>query len=125
VKRVLVESPYRGDGWELRSAEEQAKIYRRNQAYARACLLHSLRLGEAPFAMHLLFPQVLDDTDTAERRLGISAGLAWSHVADLIAVYEDLGVSSGMVLAVARADELGIPVVRRSGIWDEIPEEFR
>jgi hypothetical protein len=35
--------------------------------------------------------------------VGIEAGLAWATRADLIAVYEDFGVSSGMQLALVRA----------------------
>jgi hypothetical protein len=102
---VMVESPLAGN-------------VTRNVAYARACLLDSLRRGECPFAMHLLYPQVLDDTKPGERELGISSGLAWSSCADLVAVYTDLGVSKGMQRAIDAAGVRGLAVEMRSGIWD-------
>lgn len=90
MKRVIIESPYAGD-------------IDLNVAYANACLLDSLRRGEAPFASHLLYPQVLDDATTHERAQGIAAGFAWGDVADLTAVYEDFGISTGMQLGIDRA----------------------
>jgi hypothetical protein len=48
VRLVIIESPYAGDP-------------DGNLAYARAALADSLARGEAPFASHLLYPQVLDD----------------------------------------------------------------
>lgn len=90
--RVVIESPYAGD-------------IERNLRYLRACLADSLSRGEAPFASHGLYtqPGVLDDDIPAERELGIEAGLGWGTVADLIAVYTDLGISSGMRLGIDRA----------------------
>lgn len=105
MKLVMVESPLAGN-------------YARNTAYAKDCLMDSLRRGESPFAMHLLYPQVLDDTMHEEREQGIAAGLAWSAKAELVAVYVDLGISSGMHRAIVRANERGIPVENRSGVWD-------
>jgi len=73
---VIIESPYSGD-------------VVRNTEYARACLLDSLRRGEAPIASHLLHTQVLDDMRPDEREIGIEAGLAWYRVAEKCVVYED------------------------------------
>lgn len=111
---VLIESPYAGD-------------VARNERYARACLADSLARGEAPFASHLLYtqPGVLDDTDPAERRQGIQAGLAWGARADLTAVYDDLGVTEGMRQGIVRARGEGRPVeVRQLAGWDD-PEPAR
>lgn len=94
MKRVVIESPFKGE-----TAAEEAE----NVAYARACLLDSLRRGEAPFASHLLYTQVLDDALAAERELGIAAGLAFVRDADLTAVYVNRGVSSGMIRGVEAA----------------------
>lgn len=106
-RRVAVESPFKGtDG-----------NYQRNTAYARACMLDSLRRGEAPLPPHCLFPLVLDDKDPAEREMGISAGLAWSACAELVAVYRDLGVTEGMLRAIDHALEFGIRVEFREGVW--------
>lgn len=92
MKLILVESPLAGDT-EL------------NVRYARMCLHHALKNGEAPFASHLLYaqPGILDDTIPEERQLGITAGLLWGTKADLTAVYLDLGVSSGMQLGIEAA----------------------
>lgn len=67
-----------------------------NVAYARACLLDSLSRGEAPFAMHLLYPQVLDDTKPYDRAKGIAAGCALIAVCQVEAAYFDRGFSGGM-----------------------------
>ena len=105
MKRVVIESPYSADSPEG---------VERNVQYARACLLHSLQRGEAPIASHLLHPQVLEDAAPEERRQGIAAGHAWIGCAEILAVYEDLGVSEGMRLGIAMAERLGVPVeVRR------------
>jgi hypothetical protein len=109
MKRVLVESPYAGEVDD-------------NEAYARACVLDCLRRGEAPFASHLLYTQVLDDAKPTERQLGIAAGLAWGVCADLVAVYIDRGVSSGMRKGIEAATNAGIPQEERR-LPPERPED--
>ncbi|MFK3666078.1 hypothetical protein ACI2JN_12600 [Ochrobactrum teleogrylli] len=102
---VIIESPYSGD-------------VARNTEYARACLLDSLRRGEAPIASHLLHTQVLDDMRPDERELGIKAGLAWYRVAEKCVVYEDRGTSGGMIMGIRRAKQFGVPVeYRRLEAW--------
>lgn len=101
MRLVIIESPFAGD-------------VERNTAYARAALRHSLSLGEAPFASHLLYTQVLDDTKPWERNLGILAGLHWGLQADAVAVYEDLGVSEGMKQGLRRHEAQGLPVEYRT-----------
>lgn len=100
MRLVIIESPYAGD-------------VVRNTAYARAAMLDCLRRGEAPLASHLLYTQVLDDTDPAERTLGICAGHEWVPKADAVVLYVDLGISPGMDRARVLAQDLGIPVERR------------
>jgi hypothetical protein len=95
---VMIESPL---------ASPLAEGVTRNLEYARDCLRDSLRRGEAPLASHLLYPQVLDDTISAQRDQGIEAGLAWGRVADLSAVYTDLGITPGMQKGIDRAKEQG------------------
>ena len=63
---VIIESPFKGNT----PAEEAENI-----AYAKEAMRDSLYRGEAPFASHLLYPQMLDDADEDERRMGIEAGL--------------------------------------------------
>lgn len=94
MKRVVVESPLAGN-------------FRRNIRYAQLCLLDCLQRGEAPFASHLLFSQVLDDRMAGEREVGIRAGLEWASMADECAVYQDLGVAE-------RAASVGVDVVYRT-----------
>ena len=74
MRLVILESPYAGN-------------VEQNVAYARACMLDCLRSGEAPMVSHLLYTQVLDDKNAAERALGIEAGLAWGRVAEATVVY--------------------------------------
>lgn len=106
MRRVIIESPYAGD-------------VERNLRYARAAMLDCLGRGEAPYASHLLYPQVLDDTLSGDRAAGIRAGLEWGGVADLIAVYTDLGISEGMRLGIKRHEENGRYIVYRHlpGKW--------
>ncbi len=87
MKLVVIESPLAGD-------------LKRNQRYARLCLLDCFRRGEAGFAGHLLFTQVLDDKNSAARELGIKAHVAWGSVADVCAVYTDIGISDGMQIGI-------------------------
>ena len=102
--RVLVESPLNADTQEGVEA---------NLAYARDCLADCLRRGEAPFASHLLYPQVLNDRIPAERTQGIEAGLVWGQAADLTVVYTDLGISPGMQKGIERAQSEARRVVYR------------
>ena len=105
MRLVIIESPYAGD-------------VEFNLAYARRALLDSLRRGESPIASHLLYTQVLDDGVPAERKLGIEAGLAWRRVAEVSAVYADLGISSGMQYGIDLAVEAGLIIDYRTiGAW--------
>ena len=98
--RVIVESPYAGS-------------VARNVEYARRCMRDSLDRGEAPILSHLLYTQVLDDGITADRKKGIEAGLAWSEVAHLAAVYTDHGTSLGMEKAIKVHRANGTPIAYR------------
>lgn len=104
---VLVESPFAGDNL--------ADIVK-NIRYARACLHDCLMRGEYPFASHLLYTQtgVLRDNVPEERQLGIKAGLAWGRQAQKTVVYTDLGITGGMTLGIARANEAGRPIEFRT-----------
>lgn len=82
--------------------------------YAQLCVLDCLRRGEAPFASHLLYTQVLDDRELKERDIGIWSGFAWAELADVCAVYQDFGVSDGMQMGAQRAARIGVEVVYRN-----------
>lgn len=105
---VIIESPYQGD-------------VARNECYLDACLLDSLRRGEAPFASHGLYtrPGVLRDSEPGERELGIQAGFAFRNVAARTIVYTDLGISDGMRRGIEDANEQCCPIEYRKlgGEW--------
>lgn len=102
--RTTIESPL---------AASSPEGFRRNVRYAQLCMLDSLKRGEAPYASHLLYPQVFDDLDEDQRRIGMQAGHEWIKQAELVAVYIDLGVSRGMSMAEALAIKLAIPTTTR------------
>lgn len=102
---VVIESPLAGD-------------VEGNQRYLSACLLDSLKRGEAPFASHRLYPGVLDDLKPDERALGIKAGLAIAAKLDATIVYTDLGISNGMLMGIEHAQQNGRPIFYRTlGSW--------
>jgi hypothetical protein len=92
---VILESPYAGDVME-------------NIKYAQTCMKDMLKRGEAPFASHLLYTQVLDDTRANERARGIEAGFAWKPYAYKTIFYIDRGWSKGMRLALEYCHQNGI-----------------
>jgi len=106
MRRVVLESPYAGN-------------VERHVRYAREALADSLARGEAPIASHLLHTQVLDDTQPAQRQVGVRAGHAWITMADAVVVYADLGLSPGMRMGMAVAELRGVPVEHRflRGEW--------
>ncbi len=103
MKLIIIESPYAGD-------------IAMNVEYARACVRDSLNKGEAPIASHLLYTQsgILRDEIEEERNWGIKAGLAWHRVAELVAVYNSLGISLGMEHGISTAEMNGTPIEYRT-----------
>lgn len=103
---VILESPFAGD-----SAEKLT----RNREYALQALYDSLvNHYEAPFASHLLYPQILDDTVPYERLQGIEAGLCIGEHAERTVVYVDYGISDGMHYGIERAYSESRPVEYRT-----------
>ena len=113
MKKVLIESPFKG-----KTLKEEAD----NIEYAKACLLDSLNRGEAPYASHLLYPQVLDDNKPIERAKGIEAGLIWGKGALMSAIYIDRGITEGMIQGIHRAGRDGRPCYWRS-LYGKEPTE--
>ena len=101
MKRTVIESPLAGD-------------FARNLRYARLCAIDCVRRGESPYASHLFFTQFLNDASPEDRALGMRAALAWYDVADLAAVYRDLGISGGMSAGLERHRTNGIPIEYRN-----------
>ena len=109
MKTVMIESPLM-----KRVVDGLIHNMEDNLEYAKDCLSDSLARGEAPFAMYLLYTQVLDDTNLKERAQGIECGLEWLKRADVVALYVDREVSSGMKLAYKIALAYGRPVELRT-----------
>lgn len=99
-RRVILLSPFAGD-------------IAANLRYAKRAMLHAIKCGDAPIASHLLYPQVLDDSITDQRRTGISCERAWLVQTQAVVAYIDLGISPGMVETINLANLLGIPVEQR------------
>jgi len=112
IPRVIIESPFSGD-------------QKRNTRYAQRCMYDCLERFEAPYASHLLYTQVLDDTDPVDRKHGMEAGFAWVHVSDKTVVYTDYGMSGGMKQGVKIAKELGHPIEYREIGKNPIELEFK
>ena len=112
---VLLESPWRSSVIDIR---------RRNKLYAQRCLLDSVHRDEVPLAGHLLYTQILDDDDPTERRQGIELHMSWmlkfNKEKDFMAVYQDYGVSQGMLQAIFLATDIGLKIENRYiGLNDE------
>ncbi len=84
-----------------------------NLQYAILAVRDSLSRGEAPYASHLFYTQMLDDNDVYERQQGIEAGLNISRLAEQTVVYSDLGISNGMKYGIESAVSLGRSVMER------------
>jgi hypothetical protein len=108
---TIIESPYKGNNY---------IDLERNMEYLRAAIRDCLLRGEAPFASHALYtqPGVLDDTVAEERELGIQAGFTFREVADITAVYTDLGITEGMKLGIENAEKHGGSMI----IYRSLPE---
>ena len=96
---VDLESPFRGD---------EAYI-----EYARRAMFDSISRLEVPFASHLLYTQVLDDSDAYERDLGICLGKRWAKFCKASVFYLDYGWSDGMRLGRRIAKAHGRELIER------------
>lgn len=100
IIKVQVESPFSGD-------------LDRNLRYARRAMRDSLDRYEAPYLSHLLYPQVLDDSDPADREYGMACGWVYLLDSELVVFYIDYGMSEGMNRALELCEQLEIPVTFR------------
>ena len=98
AQRVFICSRYAGD------IEHNVRV-------AQALCRMAVEAGLAPFAPHLHFTQFLDDTDPAQREIGISLGLRFMEVCDVVWVYLGEGVSGGMRREIEHARRLAKPIV--------------
>jgi len=120
MKLVVIESPL--------SAPTREGI-EKNKMYAKRCVFDSLKRGEAPYASHLFFDQdgLLDDLTPHERELGMRAGFAWGKAAELVAVYADYGITTGMQqgmeLAHSRGQKVEIRYIIQKNLVTDLLEQ--
>ena len=80
----------------------------KNVAAAIRYCRYVIEKGFMPVASHLLYPRILDDSDPAERELGLLFGLALLRDCDEVRVFGP--VSAGMVGEMEEAKRLDKPV---------------
>lgn len=95
-KLIYIASPFAG--------EIEANI-----AFAKKACRYAIRQGHTPIAVHLLYPQMLDDSDPAERETGLRLGHRVLEVCDELWCCGDR-ISSGMAREIEEAQKLGIPI---------------
>lgn len=93
---VYIASPFAGD---IENNVEAAK------EYCRA----AMEEGVTPVAPHLIYPQFLDDSDPAQRSMGLNAGLELLSRCDELWVC-GAEISSGMQREIQFAKALGLPI---------------
>lgn len=96
--RVFICSKYAGD-------------IKHNVDVALALCRIAVESGLAPFAPHLLYTQFLDESNPAQRDLGISLGLRFMETCGVVWAYVGEGVSDGMRREMKHARHLGKPAV--------------
>ena len=99
-KLVYIASPYAGD-------------VPKNIEFAKAACLYAMEQNCTPVAVHLLYPQFLNDNDLAQRSAGLTMGHRVLLACDELWVCGE-HISSGMAAEITEAEKLGIPVRRVS-----------
>ena len=93
-KKVYIASPYAGD-------------VENNVAKAISYCRFAIRKNYMPIASHLLYPQILDDSNPKERELGTMFGMALLEICDEVWVF---GRSPGVNAEIREAEKLGKPI---------------
>lgn len=97
-KLIYIASPYAGD-------------VEANVAFAKLACRYAIGQGHTPIAVHLLYPQMLDDGDPAERELGLRLGHRVLRSCDELWAFGDR-ISAGMRREMEEAGTLGLPIRR-------------
>ena len=95
-KLIYIASPYAGN------IEE-------NVTFAKRACRYAICQGGIPVAVHLLYPQMLDDSNPAECELGLQLGMQLMERCDELWVCGDR-ISSGMAQEITEATKLNIPI---------------
>ena len=80
-----------------------------NLERAKMCCKHVLTNGHVPIASHLFYPQILDDANDAERRVGLDCSLKLLSKCDELWIFGEV-VTDGMREEIKYAMENGIPI---------------
>jgi hypothetical protein len=101
-KRIAIESPYAGN-------------IEQNVAFAKNVCRYVTHDGKSPYAMHLMFPQFLNESKQEERELGIECGLSWVDAAEEVwfCLSDHPSISGGMRIALDHLLELKAPPTLR------------
>lgn len=102
-KLIYICSPCRGNDGNYEHNIEMAQYYCRTVMHMFPNLL--------PIAPHVYFTQFLDDSDPCERRMGMVAGMELLERCSEVWVFGMENPSAGMKKEIAKANELGIPIV--------------
>lgn len=100
-KLCYICSPYRGHVMD-------------NVAYAKELTGLALNNGYAPITPHLYLTQVLDESDPAQRAMGMAAGLELLKQCKYILIGSKYGISEGMLNEILLATELGLCELART-----------
>ncbi len=95
---VYIASPYAGD-------------IEKNVAFAKAACRYAAAQGCTPVAVHLMYPQFLDDCVPKEREAGLKMGMRVLAACDEIWLCGER-MSAGMKAEEAEAKRLGLPIQR-------------
>ena len=95
---IFIASPYAGD-------------VKKNIEFAKQACHYVINTGNAFFCPHLLYPQVLDDNNPDERKIGIDNGKQFLLKCDELWAFGDR-ISCGMFEEIEFARENGIPIKR-------------
>lgn len=95
-KLVYIASPYAGD----------TEV---NIQFAKKACRYAVNQGMTPLAVHLLYPQFLNDQLPSDRECGMRMGLHVLESCDELWLCGDY-ISSGMEMELAAAKALGIPI---------------
>nr|VFK50217.1 MAG: hypothetical protein BECKTC1821D_GA0114238_10948 [Candidatus Kentron sp. TC] len=95
--RIFICSPYAGD-------------IENNAALARALCAKAIDEGFAPFAPHLLYPDILGGDEPPKRDTGIECGLAFLECCSEVWIPTDGVTSVGMEHEIKQAKMLGLPI---------------
>ena len=111
TRRVFICSPFGG------KAE--------NVELARKLCTLALHAGFAPFAPHLFYPQLLDESNPKDRQIGIECGAVWVQVCEEFWIL-DVELTAGMVVELEIAKTLGKPIIWMPDINNtELDEDVR